>query len=69
VPKINEQNKNAQTAEMFSSILKNISQELSRVPNFLRQHGIKFLNFPKLLKHFRSNEKTLNLNSSNLGLN
>jgi len=69
VPKINEQNKNAQTAEMFSSILKNISQELSRVPNFLRQHGIKFLNFPKLPKHFRSNEKTLNLNSSNLGLN
>jgi hypothetical protein len=34
VPEINGQNKNAQTAELFSSILKNISQEFSRVPNF-----------------------------------
>jgi hypothetical protein len=41
LPEIFRHNKDSQTAEKISSILKNISQKFSRVPKNFEQHGEK----------------------------
>jgi len=45
--KLSSSIQNSQTAKMFLSLLENISQEFSRMPNFFGQHGKQIHKFPQ----------------------